>query len=185
MSSGAMTRVIVIPVRVGKSRLEHPLRAELARAMALDTIEAALKVAPVIVVTSDLGEDAAALGADVVADPGEGLAAAIEAGLARASTSSTRAVMLGDLPGLDPDELAEALDAAGTQPSFVADAEGTGTVLLTAPHALHFGPNSRQAHLDAGYRELLERWPTLRRDVDLVEHLAGLSLGPRTAALLG
>jgi 2-phospho-L-lactate guanylyltransferase len=153
--------------------------------MALDTIEAALKVAPVIVVTSDLAEDAAALGADVVADPGRGLIAAIEAGLAGVSTSSTRVVLLGDVPGLDPAELAAALETAGTTPSFVADADGEGTVLLVNPHELHFGTQSRQAHLDAGYRELLEPWPTLRRDVDRVEHLEQLTLGPRTAALLG
>ena len=71
---------IVIPVRGtnAKSRLAHPLRAELARAMALDTIAAAVQVADVIVVTDEtMRLDAESLGARTVADPESGLNRAI------------------------------------------------------------------------------------------------------------
>ena len=184
--------VIVIPVKGGagaKSRLggDATFRAALARAMALDTIEAALEVASVIVVTSDdLAADLAAVGVGVVPDPGEGLNAAIEAGLEAVPRGAASAVLLGDLPGLDPRELRAALEASVAERSFVADADGVGTVLTVAraSHALRFGAGSRQAHLDAGYVELLEPWPSLRRDVDLPQHLEQLARGRRTLELL-
>ena len=181
---------IVIPVRGtgAKSRLDHPLRVELARAMALDTIAAAVQVADVIVVTDEtMRLDAESLGARTVADPESGLNRAIESGLAL--VTGTSAVLLGDIPGLDPAELRAALTAAAAHPrAMVADADGTGTVLVVAqpgtPHRVAFGVGSRGAHLANGYVELLDPWPTLRRDIDRAEHLHGLTLGPRTAALL-
>lgn len=183
---------IVIPLKGSpepKSRFGGDLafRRALARAMALDTVEAALAVAPVIAVTTDdLRLDVADLGATALPDPGQGLNAAIEFGLARVESGS--AVLLGDLPGLDPRELREALDTSIAPLSFVADADGEGTVLVVArpgiQHRVAFGPGSRGAHLANGYVELLYPWPTLRRDVDRAEHLHGLTLGPRTRALL-
>jgi 2-phospho-L-lactate/phosphoenolpyruvate guanylyltransferase len=194
-----MTRTtIVIPVRGGvgaKSRLGHDhLRPQLARAMALDTIEAALAVAPVIVVTDEtMRADAAHLGATVVTDPGHGLIPAIAAGLAVALASENAgatAVLLGDLPGLDPSELAAALTAAAAHDrAMVADADAEGTVLVVAragvEHRLAFGAGSRAAHLANGYSELSAPWPTLRRDVDRPEHLRGVARGARTLELLG
>ena len=189
-----MTFTLVIPLKGSpepKSRFGGDLgfRRALARAMALDTVEAALEVAPVIAVTTeDLKLDVAKLGATVIADPGLGLNRAIEAGLVGVSTGSTTGVLLGDLPGLDPLELGQALNASVAPLSLVADADGSGTVLVVAgpgiQHRLAFGPGSRAAHLANGYVELLDPWPTLRRDIDRAEHLHGLTLGPRTAALL-
>jgi 2-phospho-L-lactate guanylyltransferase len=179
---------IVIPVRGGgKSRLDHPLRAELAGAMALDTIEAALQVAPVIVVTDEtMRLDAASLGAEIVADPGLGLNLAIERGLAQISTGSTTAVLLGDVPALDPDELRAAIaEAAAHERAMVADADGDGTVLLVGQqHVLRFGAGSRRAHAEH-YVELTPPWPSLRRDVDRSAHLDGLTRGRRTLQVLG
>jgi 2-phospho-L-lactate guanylyltransferase len=191
-----MTFTIVMPLKGGpepKSRFggSTEFRRALARAMALDTVEAALAVAPVIAVTTEeIALDVAELGATVIADPGLGLNAAIEAGLVGVSTGSTRGVLLGDLPGLRPAELAEALDAsARADLSFVADADGSGTVLVVAQpgiqHRVAFGPDSRRAHLANGYVEMLGPWVTLRRDIDHAEHLHGLTLGPRTAAIVG
>lgn len=180
---------IVVPVKgtsAAKSRLGGNDR--LAMAMALDTVEAALAVAPVIVVTSAAARAAfEQLGARVVSDPGTGLIGAISAGLAGAPGAT--AVLLGDLPAVRPAELAAALDAAARHPlSIVADADATGTALAAATpgaaHALAFGPGSRAAHVAAGYVELAGEWPGLRRDIDLAEHLDGLTLGPRTAAVL-
>lgn len=189
--------------REAKSRFGGTDNRALALAMALDTVEAALAVAPVIVVTTD-GEPFVELGATVIADPGAGLNAAIAAGLDAAATSqgkakananananeSGTAVLLGDLPGVRPSELAAALDAAGGHPlSIVADADGTGTALAAATagdeHRLAFGAGSRGKHVANGYIELLGDWPGLRRDIDTAEQLASIEhLGARTAALL-
>lgn len=183
---------IIIPVRGGaaaKSRLggDAGWRERLARAIALDTIEAAVAVAPAIVVaTDDMRQDAESLGARTVRDEGTGLNPAIALGIAAAPNGAT-AVLLGDLPGLDPDELRAALaEAAAHDRAMVADADGDGTVLLVAAsHDLAFGANSRQRHRARGYTELVGDWPSLRRDIDLPEHLAGLTRGRRTLELLG
>lgn len=192
--------IVVVPVKGtpgAKSRLggDDTDRAALARAIALDTVAAVVAadgVAHVIVVTSSgLAGELRALGADVVADPGGGLAAAIGHGLSVAGTGSPVAVLLGDLPGLQPFELAGALaDAAGRARAMVPDADGVGTVLVTAgigvAHRTAFGGASRVAHLEAGYAELVVAADSgLRRDVDTREQLAALGtrIGPRTAAL--
>ena len=179
---------IVVPVKgtvAAKSRLAAT--AELALAIALDTVEAALAVAPVIVVTP-AAAPFAALGARVVADPGGGLSAAIDTGIAVAQGNI--AVLLGDLPALRPEELQTALDAAAAHPrAFVPDADGTGTVLITSTtdHASAFGAGSAQRHREAGYVELdLPADSGLRSDVDTAEQLERLRgrLGKRTTAQL-
>jgi 2-phospho-L-lactate guanylyltransferase len=178
---------IVIPVKgtdAAKSRLGAT--RELARAIAQDTFEAALAVAPVIVVTAASARDFP--GARVIADPGAGLEAAIHVGIAAASGSV--AVLLGDLPALLPDELAAALRIAEThERSFVPDADGTGTTLIasTTDHAPAFGHGSASRHRAAGYVEIeLSTDSGLRRDVDTREQLEGLRerVGARTRALL-
>ncbi|HWK19161.1 MAG TPA: coenzyme F420-0:L-glutamate ligase [Microbacteriaceae bacterium] len=197
---------LVIPVKPaasGKSRLDVPGvdRIGLARAIALDTVEAAaacLAVARVLVVTAD-PETANAVrtidGVDVVADTSDSLRAAIALGLDTAGEGTDRAVLLGDLPALDPVELAHALALASSAGrTFVPDADGVGSSLATArarlPFAPRFGADSAAAHRAAGFAELVlpPDWG-LRRDVDTREHLdeaaARGALGPRTAALLG
>lgn len=202
---GAVRVGLVIPVRGGdrgKSRLglEQPRRSALAAAFALDTVAAARAAARVgeIVVVGALAEPLE--GVRVVADPGEGLLAAVAAGLAALSASiaegagaAPTAVLLGDLPALRPVELDDALTAAARRDrAFVPDAEGSGTSLIVAragvPHAPAFGPESAARHRAAGYVELaLPASSGLRRDVDTLEQLraaASLALGPRTRALL-
>ena len=178
---------IVIPVKgtdAAKSRLGAT--RELARAIAQDTVDAALQVAPVIVVTAAAPTDFP--GTRVVPDPGLGLAAAVGAGIAAAS--GPVAVLLGDLPALRPEELRSALLAASTlDRAFVADAEGTGTSLITsvADHAAAFGEGSAQRHRDAGYVELdVEPGSGLRSDVDTPDQLERLRerVGPRTRSQL-
>ena len=182
---------IVVPVKGGpdaKSRFGGPDREALALAMALDTVEAALAIARVIVVTPrELAAEFEALGASVLDDPGMGLLAAIERGLAAVPAEHGSAVLLGDVPGAQPTELAAVL-AAATERVMVADADGVGTVLIAAPpgvtHTPGFGADSRETHRASGYRELLDPWPGLRRDVDVTANLEGLATGPRTTALL-
>jgi 2-phospho-L-lactate guanylyltransferase len=184
---------IVIPVKgtaSAKSRLGAS--AALAHAIALDTVEAALEAGRVIVVTSaSSSADFAELGAVVVRDGGGGLNAAISQGIAAAGGGAV-AVLLGDVPALVVSELAEALVAAERHPlAFVPDADGDGTVLITALHAADhvpaFGPGSRAAHGVAGYVELDVAVDSgLRRDVDTAAQLAALAprVGARTRAAL-
>ena len=194
---------VVLPVKGGpgaKSRLGHPARADLAGAVALDTVAAVLAcphVSRVLVVTADTQVAAAhaALGALVVHDPGGGLAGALAAGAA-AAPASRCALLLADLPSLRPEDVSVVLDAcerlldAGARQVTVPDADGTGTVLLAAGSASalrpRFGPGSAAAH--AADAVVVPGAPVrVRRDVDTAEHLAGavrLGVGPRTAAVL-
>ncbi len=186
--------VVVIPVKGtdnAKSRLGAAV--ELATAIALDTVTAALGAAPVVVVTSVVAAPSfAALGARVVVDLGGGLNAAVRSGIAAAEGENV-AVLLGDLPSLRSDELVAALDAAEAHPrAMVADAEGLGTVLITAlrgvEHSPAFGAGSRVAHIAAGYRELpVAAISGLRRDVDTEQQLRSIDakrLGERTRAIV-
>lgn len=204
---------LVVPVKGGsaaKSRLHPPpgvSRAELATAIAHDCLTAATSGMPagrVLVVTGDghVAGLARSLGAEVQADPGAGLNAAVAAGVAAARGSAPDgalaareadvAVLLGDLPSLLPSDLMDALAAATAyEHAVVPDAAGTGTVLLTArglagPTAA-FGPGSAARHRDAGHTVLDLDLPRLRTDVDddrsLVEAIA-LGVGPHTRRCL-
>lgn len=180
--------VVVVPFRAtaAKSRFGPGDNTALALAMALDTVEAALPVARVIVVT-DAAAPFVALGAAVHPDPGAGLNAAIAAGLEWAGLDCPRAVLLGDHPALTAIELADALAAAVHPLSLVVDADGDGSALTAARsdvrHVPAFGSGSRLAHAAAGYVELAGDWPGLRRDVDTVADLTALTAtGPRTSA---
>jgi 2-phospho-L-lactate guanylyltransferase len=126
----------------------------------------------------------------------EGLAAAISLGVETAVEMSAAgrgvAVLLGDLPALTPAELGAALDAAREYPlAMIPDAEGTGTVLITAGdgavHAPAFGAGSAALHRAAGYVALeFSAESGLRNDVDTLDSLRALSgrVGRHTAGLL-
>jgi 2-phospho-L-lactate/phosphoenolpyruvate guanylyltransferase len=198
---------LVIPVKVlalAKSRLTGlagPARAELALAMAADTVTAACAAAgSVIVVTDDAQARAelSGLGALVVPDqPGDGLNAALRYGAAQADElwpGRGRAGLAADLPAVGAAELGLVLAAAaGAAEAFVPDAAGTGTTLYAAGPGVafqpRFGPGSRAAHLSAGAVELaIPGLAGLRRDVDTLDDLrdaARIGLGPHTAAAVG
>jgi len=196
---------VVIPVKpatVGKSRLALPSvdRVTLARAIALDTIAAAAAcpaVAQVYVVSDDGALVALAFGIPglrfVAEGDARGIDAAVAVGAETAGERMPRAALLGDLPALRPDDLAAALTAAAAvERAAVADAEGTGTTLVTARSGIalltSFGERSFARHLDLGCVPLdIEAASTLRRDVDTpaqLEAAAALGVGPRTAAVL-
>jgi 2-phospho-L-lactate guanylyltransferase len=196
---------VVIPVKSsarGKSRLDVPgvVRVELARAIALDTIDAAAScaaVGQVVVVTDDGGLVLQAFdipGLRFVSDEkAEGLDAAVALG-AETAEGMPRAALLGDVPALRPEDLAAALDAAAAvDRGVVADAEGTGSTLVTAragvTWASSFGEGSFARHVSLGCVPLsIPDASTLRRDVDTAGQLAAaeqLGLGRRTSALLG
>lgn len=157
------------------------------------------------------------LGAAVVPDPRLGLNAAVAVGVAAAAEAARAdqaaqaaqaaqglslahaspgsgaaiAVLLGDLPALLPEDLVAALSAAaGFERAVVPDADGTGTVLLTARRgALEpaFGPGSAERHVRAGHERLDLDLPRLRTDVDddlSLTRARALGLGPATSACL-
>lgn len=194
----------MLPVKhaeLAKSRLAPAAgidRSQLARAIALDSLQAAstcTAVGRLVVVTSDpVVAAAASRVADVVADPGSGLLGAIRAGVHQArarDAAGPLAVLLADVPALRPPDLAVALNRCGRHAAaFVPDAEGTGTVLLaaTVPARLSpaFGPGSADRHEASGAVRLDLDLPSLRRDVDTWEALQqalALGVGPATAAV--
>jgi 2-phospho-L-lactate guanylyltransferase len=205
--------VIIAVKRLGaaKTRLAPVLsaagRENIVLAMLVDTISAASAVAAVRTITIVTPDEVAAdtargLGAHVVVDPTpehhpDPLNNAIlTAAAAVGETTSNIVVLQGDLPALQPHELAEAIDAArGHQRSFVGDRHGTGTAALfafgigsdTALEPL-FGPDSTRRHADSGAFELTAAWPGLRCDIDTAEDLSAamrLGVGPATTRAVG
>jgi 2-phospho-L-lactate guanylyltransferase len=196
---------VVVPAKrlaVAKTRLQPLTGApgadhrDVVLALLADTVAAAVacpRVGSVVVVTDEplAAELVRGLGARTVADePDRGLNPALEHG-ARAAGGAAVAALSSDLPALRPAELAAALDAAAAAPHcFVADAQGTGTTLLTAvgtPLRPRFGRDSARAHRDDGAVPLAGDWPGLLRDVDTPADLRAaveLGIGPRTAELL-
>jgi 2-phospho-L-lactate guanylyltransferase len=123
-----------------------------------------------------------------------GIDAAIALGASAAGERMPRAALLGDLPALRPADLAVALAAAASvDRGVVADAEGTGSTLVTARAGVAwssaFGIDSFARHIALGCVPLdIPEASTLRRDVDTAAQLVAaesLGLGRRTGALIG
>lgn len=191
----AKTRLTPLPA--GMAGPPEAAHDRLVLALLADTVAAARAspaVAGVLVVTDDpaAAAEVTGLGARTVPDePDAGLNPALAHG-ARATGGAAVAALSSDLPALRPAELTAALAAAEVAPRcFVADAEGSGTTLLTAAGtdlAPAFGAGSAQRHAAGGAVPLTGSWPGLARDVDTPGDLRAalaLGVGPRTAALLG
>ena len=181
--------LVVIPFREeGKSRLPEELRREVALAMLGDVVEAATSVGDVRVVTGDPAGRlvAAALGAEVVDDPGEGQGPAVAAALGAVDGISL--VVNADVPRVRPSDLAAlAVPPKLGRVAIVASADGrTNALGLPYPEVFRalYGPGSARrfrAHvLDVGldYEELA--LPNLVSDVDTLADLD--RLGPRGGA---
>ncbi|ARG55394.1 MULTISPECIES: 2-phospho-L-lactate guanylyltransferase [Mycobacterium] len=178
-------------------------RENVVLAMLVDTVTAAARVRALRSITVITPDDAAAaaaarLGAEVLADPtpqddADPLNNAIAvAERTMAGSLANLVVLQGDLPALQPQELAEAIAAARQhQRSFVADRCGTGTAALCAFGAAldpRFGADSSARHRRSGAVELTGAWPGLRCDVDTPADLAAarrLGVGPATARAIG
>jgi 2-phospho-L-lactate/phosphoenolpyruvate guanylyltransferase len=195
--------VVLLPVKPparGKSRLEVDpgRRRSLAAAFALDTARACLaaeSVGAVLAVTDDarFAADLRNAGCETIPD---GVARDLNESLRLAAAEAMRrwpdgtpVAVCADLPALLPADLDIALSwGSGTR--FVADRERIGTTLYTAPYdafAPHFGPRSRQAHLDGGAAEVPGDLASLRLDVDDAEALAAaetLGVGAHTRLAL-
>ena len=208
--SGTADVGLVIAVKrlaAAKTRLapvfSSATRESVVLAMLVDTISAASAVSAlsaVTVVTPD--DDAAAaarrLGARVLVDPTpqghrNPLNNAIAAAEASVREETPNIVALqGDLPALQPQELAEAIAAAREyRRSFVGDRHGTGTSALFAFGVAldpQFGPDSAQRHRHSGAIELTGAWPGLRCDIDTPDDLLvarRLGVGMATAQAIG
>lgn len=199
---------VVVPVKgtdLSKTRLaELPAtvieRRRLALAFALDTVEAlraSSRVGAILVVTSDPESGAAleVLGAQLLADPGNGLNAAIAAGITEARRrrpAAPVAAITADLPSLTAADVDDALLAAEQFPAaFIADFQGVGTTTVTGLPGVtlvpRFGVGSAAAHAAAGLVPLdLPAGSSIRRDIDTPADLTGTAtpFGPHTRRLL-
>lgn len=171
------------PASTGKSRLGAP--EHVVRALGLATVRAASRAAgvdEVVVVTADAVTADAAIGMPRVRVVREvaprGIRAAIASALATVPPGRPRAVLLGDLPALVPADLAGVLRLAARHPrSYVADAAGTGTTLVTAAAGVAwraaFGRASASRHRALGLRRIpVPQRSSLRHDVDTPGQLA-------------
>ena len=186
-----MPAAALVPVKAfasAKGRLaevlDAPARAELARRMAAQVLAAAAPL-PVTVVTDDaeVAAFARASGADVVADDGGGLNAAVHAGVEHLAAAGFDEVLIAhaDLPyaaGL------AALTGAVDVCTLVPDRRGDGTNVLVIPASCGFrfayGPGSFALHVAEAERLGLVvravRDTRLGWDVDLPEDLDGLTV---------
>ena len=164
-----------------KRRLPAPIRAAVAVAMLGDVVAAALEVGQVLVVTDDLA--VVPPGAEGLADPGEGLGAAVAAGLARVKGHAL--VVNADLPCATPKALRRLADAG----LALVEAEDGTTNALSLPDPAVFtslygsGSADRfRAHAPFVTLDL----PELAVDVDTGADLERLAprCGPRTRALV-
>lgn len=202
-SSGCPEVQVLVPVKEldrAKSRLDvtEEARRELALGFVLDTVATALRCAAVggvVVGTRDayVAARVADLGARVVVPPAPGdLNGDIAWALGRLAPGRPTAVLVSDLPAMSVADLDEALTRARRRgiPRRVADLDGTGTTLLTAPdHRIEprFGSGSAARHRAAGMEPLGDDLAGLRCDVDDMQSLrraVRLGVGPHTAAVL-
>jgi 2-phospho-L-lactate/phosphoenolpyruvate guanylyltransferase len=183
----------------GAGTLGPGLRRELALGFLADTVSAAAAAASVeriIIVSSDAAAVMKAPKIRMLADPGRGLNAAVEAGITFAQSLSSVdpvAALTADLPCLAAADLEYALQCAQHHPlTVVPDRSGTGTTMISALPGVHvrplFGHRSRDAHLFAGHSLLpIPHGSTLRADVDTLDDLATavqLGVGDNTRAAL-
>jgi 2-phospho-L-lactate guanylyltransferase len=205
-----MSATAIIPVKrfgAAKQRLAATLRPRdrhrLAEAMLADVlvaVSACEALEPAIVVTGEPRAARAArdAGAEVVSDPFDsghseaallGVAAVLDAGAERC------ALLPGDCPLIDPEELEAAVARMSAESvAVIPDRHGTGTngLLLWPPDAIApaFGEESRARHESlgraAGCRVTVEPLPSLALDVDgpddLVELEAVLERSPKRGA---
>src|SRR3954468_554471 len=190
------TLVIPFAGAEGKTRLHSSarIRRALAQAMLCDVVAACVLVGRTRVVTpDDEGANAAAdAGAEVVADPGGGQGAAVQAGLEGVGLGGIL-VVNADVPCVVPHDLRSLLATPAGCLALVEALDGT-TNALSLPSAGAFaplyGPSSSdrfRAHgASLGLEVVSVSVPNLADDVDTMDDLTRLQLcaGPRTQACL-
>lgn len=191
---------LLLPVRLAAPKgrltgLEATERTALAIAMLRDVIAAAEECPLIgeVVVVGDAAAASALPDLPVQIASASGLNAELAA---VAAGRGSVAALLPDVPAVTASELTWALrSAVASARSFVADAEGVGTTMLTALRgdelAPQFGARSCAAHMASGAVRIEDDVPgrlaRLRRDVDDeigMWDAARLGVGSHTAALL-
>ncbi|HKN64508.1 MAG TPA: 2-phospho-L-lactate guanylyltransferase [Gaiellaceae bacterium] len=181
----------------GKTRLHSSarIRRALAQAMFCDVLAACVLVGDTRVVTPDEEGAAAAreAGAEIVADPGNGQGAAVQAGLEGVEPGGIL-VVNADVPCVVPHDLRSLLAATPIGGVALVEAlDGTTNALsFPTPDAFAplYGPSSSDrfcAHAAAlGLEAVSVAVPNLAEDVDTMDDLTRLQLrvGPRTQACL-
>lgn len=200
-----MDVAVLIPVKPlsrAKSRLRYDIGDDapsLVVAMMLDVVAACRSCSAVtrtIVVTDDPGaaEACRQVGAEVLPDgTDEGLNTALTTACRTVHASNPQTLIIyqpADCPAVaGADFAALAAAASGSVgPVFVPDIRGTGTTAVALPPGVarspHYGPDSRQAHLAAGWSELMgPGWRRMRHDIDRLQDLRQalpLGLGQHT-----
>jgi 2-phospho-L-lactate guanylyltransferase (CobY/MobA/RfbA family) len=173
---------IVIPYRGdAKRRLPSSIRAAVAIAMLGDVVAVALEVGRVVVVTDDGA--VVPSGAEWATDRGEGIGAAVEAGLA--DVDGHALVVNADLPCVTPEALRALADAG----LALVEASDRTTNALSLPDTKFFAPLYGPGSADrfrnhAPFATVCIA--ALEMDVDTEADLERLALpvGPRTRALL-
>jgi 2-phospho-L-lactate/phosphoenolpyruvate guanylyltransferase len=190
---------VVIPFAgaEGKTRLHSSsrIRRALAQAMFCDVLAACVATGRTRVVTPDeeAAEAAHQAGAEVVADPGGGQGAAVQAGLAGVEPGGIL-VINADVPCAVPHDLRTLLAATPAGALALVEALDGTTNALSLPAAAAFaplyGPSSSdrfRAHgASLGLEVVSVAVPNLADDVDTMDDLTRLQLraGPRTQACL-
>lgn len=190
MSMPERVAVVVLAkdAHTAKTRLtvERSTRQQIAWCLAATTIRTALaarSVGDVYVVTSDqrIATDAEVAGACIVPE-GAPLGMNRAATLGRrhaidASPDSAIAIIVADLPDLEPDDLDQVIAEfrERRRPMFVADHHGVGTTFLIAESHIQmgiaFGRGSAQRHQRLGYEPARRALRGLRVDLDTPEDL--------------
>jgi 2-phospho-L-lactate guanylyltransferase len=195
----------IIPVkRFGHAKqrlleeLDRPGRAALVKAMLSDVLVAtseAQQVERLVIVSGEGRAERIALRhaqrtktpLEVMRDPDDaGHRQAATLGIVRAKALGAECVALlpGDCPLLDPDELDGALERMRPgRIAVVPDRHGSGTnaLLLSPPDAIGpaFGEGSRERHVDrgraAGHEVAVEELPSLALDLDTPDDLEALA----------
>jgi 2-phospho-L-lactate guanylyltransferase len=188
---------VVIPFAgvEGKTRLHtsRRLRRELSLAMLGDVLAAARAVGDPRVVTSDDGALEVANASELVADPGGGQGAAVEAALSGLDPGAIL-VVNADVPCVVPDDLRALLAATPAGGVALVEAlDGTTNALSVSAQELFaplYGPDSaarfRARAAEHGVESVSAAIPNLADDVDTVEDLRRLHLrlGPRSQMVL-
>ncbi|MGH3048658.1 MAG: 2-phospho-L-lactate guanylyltransferase [Gaiellaceae bacterium] len=181
----------------GKTRLHASSRVRRAVSLAMlaDVVAAGVAIGRTRVVTPD--EEGAATardtGADVIADPGGGQGAAVEAGISDLEPGAIL-VVNADVPCVVPHDLRSLLAATPAGGMALVEALDGTTNALSLPAREAFAPlygrdsavRFREHAAELGIESVSVALPNLAEDVDTFDDLERLDLrcGPRTQACL-